>query len=216
MFLSPRGGFGQYLGRPTTFDQWNQRLGLDDRFTVILDLLRALQTGGLVEQVAEPPSEDDVAGYQLPASALLWVAGDGTRAFHDPIRVPNEPAAGGRTNSYFVNFYRTAANSLHGLEAREHTAQVPYEERLDREVRFREGRLPILYCSPTMELGVDIAELNVVNLAQHPTNTRQLCPAQRPSGPKRPARTGLCLLRHGQPPRSVFFQASRTNGGGRA
>ena len=82
--------------------------------------------------------------------------------------MPNEPAAGGRTNSYFVNFYRTAANSLHGLEAAQHTAQVPYEERLDREVRFREGRLPILYCSPTMELGVDIAELNVVNLRNIP------------------------------------------------
>jgi len=55
-----------------------------------------------------------------------------------------------------------------GLEAREHTAQVPNTERLDREERFRSGHLPILYCSPTMELGVDIAELNVVNLRNVP------------------------------------------------
>src|SRR5690606_15843640 len=33
---------------------------------------------------------------------------------------------------------------------------------------FRSGELPILYCSPTMELGVDIAELNVVNMRNVP------------------------------------------------
>jgi superfamily II DNA helicase RecQ len=57
---------------------------------------------------------------------------------------------------------------LQGLEAREHTAQVPYEERQERERDFRTGALPILYCSPTMELGVDIAELNVVNMRNVP------------------------------------------------
>jgi very-short-patch-repair endonuclease len=67
-----------------------------------------------------------------------------------------------------VDFYRTVAHSLQGLEAREHTAQVPYEERQAREREFRTGALPILYCSPTMELGVDIAELNVVNMRNVP------------------------------------------------
>jgi hypothetical protein len=55
-----------------------------------------------------------------------------------------------------------------GLEAREHTAQVPYEDRLKREAQFRSAELPILYCSPTMELGVDISELNVVNMRNIP------------------------------------------------
>ncbi|BBO77454.1 hypothetical protein DSCW_48710 [Desulfosarcina widdelii] len=54
------------------------------------------------------------------------------------------------------------------MEAREHTAQVRYEDRIDREERFRKGHLPILYCSPTMELGVDIAELNCVNMRNVP------------------------------------------------
>ena len=99
---------------------------------------------------------------------MVWVAGDGTKAFHDPIAVPSLPDQGGRTNPYFVDFYRTVAAELLGLEAREHTAQVPYEQRLDREERFRSGKLPVLFCSPTMELGVDIAELNVVNLRNIP------------------------------------------------
>ena len=45
---------------------------------------------------------------------------------------------------------------------------MPSGERISREDAFREGRLPILYCSPTMELGVDIAELNVVGLRNVP------------------------------------------------
>jgi len=60
------------------------------------------------------------------------------------------------------------ASELVGYEAREHTAQVPYEDRIKREERFRKGQLPVMYCSPTMELGVDIAELNVVNMRNIP------------------------------------------------
>ena len=168
VYVSARGGFGQFLGRSSSLPEWRQPLRLADKQTLICDLLTALEVAGLVEVVQPPDNADDVPGYQLPASALQWVAGDGTRAFHDPIRMPNAPVTGGRTNPFFVDFYRTMAADLQGLEAREHTAQVPYQLRLEREERFRDARLPILYCSPTMELGVDIAELNVVSLRNVP------------------------------------------------
>ena len=54
------------------------------------------------------------------------------------------------------------------MEAREHTAQVPSEEREKRENAFRENRLPVLFCSPTMELGIDISSLNVVGMRNVP------------------------------------------------
>ena len=168
VFLTARGGFGQYLGRRGTFPEWADRLTLDDRDEIIRGLLGALVEGGLLEIVMPVRNGEDVPGYQLPASVLRWVAGDGQRAFHDPIRVPRAAAAGGRTNPFFVAFYQTIAASLRGMEAREHTAQVPYDRRLDREERFRSGRLPVLYCSPTMELGIDIADLNVVGLRNIP------------------------------------------------
>src|SRR5207302_8794461 len=38
----------------------------------------------------------------------------------------------------------------------------------ERENDFRRGDLPVLYCSPTMELGVDIADLNAVNMRNVP------------------------------------------------
>ncbi len=166
--LSPRGGFGQYLRRGSTFTGAGRRLNVQDSLHITRDLLKALQVAGLVEAAAAPKKGDDVPGYQLLASALVWTEGDGQQPFYDPIRVPRPPADGGRTNPFFVDFYRNVAADGIGLEAREHTAQVRYEVRQDREERFREGRLPILFCSPTMELGVDIAELNVVNLRNVP------------------------------------------------
>ena len=107
-------------------------------------------------------------GYQIPAAAMRWVAGDGTKPFHDPIRVPNAPEGGGKTNPFFIELYRSVALQTKGLDAREHTAQVPYETRERREDAFRAAQLPVLFCSPTMELGVDIAELNVVNMRNVP------------------------------------------------
>jgi ATP-dependent helicase YprA (DUF1998 family) len=79
---------------------------------------------------------------------------------------------------------------LFGLESREHTAQVEQQRREWREWRFRWGHedrekleankerlreegepdvfLPALFCSPTMELGVDISALNAVYLRNVP------------------------------------------------
>lgn len=171
-YLSARSGFGIYLRRPNTFEEYDAtrygKLGLDETTTIIRQLLEGLRIAGLVEVVQEPKSEGDVPGYQLVALSMRWYAGDGLHTFHDPIRVPNPPEDGGKPNPFFVDFYREVADSLVGLEAKEHTAQVPYQKREEREQRFRSGELPILYCSPTMELGVDIAELNVVNMRNVP------------------------------------------------
>jgi hypothetical protein len=145
---------------------YNEKITLEHTIAIIGQLLSALKIGGLVEIVDEP--KDDVPGYQLNASALRWVAGNGSRAVTDPIRVPNESVLGSRTNPFFVDFYKSIALGVKGIEAKEHTAQVPYEFRIEREGKFRNGDLPVLYCSPTMELGVDISQLNVVNMRNIP------------------------------------------------
>jgi ATP-dependent helicase YprA (DUF1998 family)/very-short-patch-repair endonuclease len=169
VYLSPRGGFGQFLRRGTSFPEYGNHLSLDDTADVIDQLLHALKIAGLVEVVVD--AKDDPGskpGYQLQAAGMVWKAGDGSKAFHDPIRIPRMPVGGGKTNPYFVDFYQTVSNSILGIEAREHTAQVPSKEREVREARFRSGELPVLYCSPTMELGVDISELNAVNMRNVP------------------------------------------------
>jgi ATP-dependent helicase YprA (DUF1998 family)/very-short-patch-repair endonuclease len=186
-YLSERGGFGQYLRRYTTFPGYKGKITLEHTAAIIKDLLNALRIGGLVEVV--DPSEDEVPGYQINAAALRWVVGDGTKTLHDPIRVPNESALGNRPNTFFVDFYKSVADGARGIEAREHTAQVPYEYRIEREERFRDGRLAVLYCSPTMELGVDIAQLNVVNMRNIPPT-----PANYAQRSGRAGRSGLPAL----------------------
>ena len=67
-----------------------------------------------------------------------------------------------------MSLYREVAQEALGSEAREHTAQVPPAVRQQREDDFRSAKLPVLYCSATMELGVEIARLNVGNLRNVP------------------------------------------------
>lgn len=168
VFLSPRGGFGYYIMRHSTFQEVGERLKLTDADIIIKDLLEGLRKAGLVEAVMAPKDAEDVPGYQLVADTMLWTVGDGQQAFHDPIRVPQQSKTGGNTNDFFVDFYKSTAAKTKNLEAREHTAQVPSEERERREDAFRTAELPLLFCSPTMELGVDIDNLNVVSLRNIP------------------------------------------------
>lgn len=168
VYASSRGGFGLYLRRHGTFPNASERLKMEDTDEIIPQLLEVMGRVGIVEKVTEPRGDNDVPGYQLNAATMRWKAGDGTDTFHDPIRTPQRPEEGGRANPFFVKFYKEISTKLGGLEAREHTAQVSYDDRQRREARFRRADLPILYCSPTMELGVDIAELNVVNMRNVP------------------------------------------------
>ncbi|GAK52091.1 DEAD/DEAH box helicase domain protein [Candidatus Moduliflexus flocculans] len=168
VYLSAWGGFGQYLRRRSTWGVLSEKVTLEATQQIILDLLESLQIAGIVQCVIEPSGKNKEKGYQLTAGAFRWQAGDGVRAYHDPIRIPNLPEEGGRTNPFFVEFYRASAANLAGIMAKEHTAQVRPDERIVREHAFRSGELPILFCSPTMELGIDIADLNVVNLRNVP------------------------------------------------
>ena len=108
------------------------------------------------------------SGYRVRAAMMVWRPGDGARAGDDPLARTFSGADGPRVNPYFVRLYRDVAQTLAGLAAREHTAQVPPEVRREREEEFREGELKLLYCSPTMELGVDIAGLNAVSMRNVP------------------------------------------------
>lgn len=208
VYVSARGGFGMYLRRRGTFPEYDDvaqgALGLDDTGLIIPQLLEGLKVAGLVEVVVE--ADDDVSGYQVVASSMVWRVGDGEQAFHDPIRVPSEATEGNRPNRFFVDFYQEVAEQLVGFRAREHTAQVPYEDREKREEAFRRGTLPILYCSPTMELGVDIAELNVVNMRNVPPTPANY--AQRSGRAGRSGQPALVFTycSNGSPHDQYFFR----------
>ncbi len=170
IYVSEYGGFGYYLRRGNTLPDYHQKLSMAETERMIREIFERLRRASLVEAVREADigQGQKLPGYQARAASFIWKAGDGMTPFHDPIRVPREPEGGSVSNPFFVEFYRQVAQRLTRVRAREHTAQVPVEERIRREEAFREGRLPLLYCSPTMELGVDIAQLNVVNMRNVP------------------------------------------------
>ncbi|WP_406516442.1 protein kinase domain-containing protein [Streptomyces sp. NBC_00134] len=183
LFLSARGKYGKYLKRTAAAFR---DLGLDDIQMVIDDLLKVLRDADLVHEVQAGPEQsgpvyrrrqtEQRTGYRVSAASLIWKAGTGESAAQDPLTRTYHSGEGPRVNPFFRRLYQDAAAELAGLYAREHTAQVSPEDRERREEEFRTAELPLLYCSPTMELGVDISSLNAVmmrNVPPTPANYAQ-------------------------------------------
>jgi ATP-dependent helicase YprA (DUF1998 family)/very-short-patch-repair endonuclease len=206
VYLSGRGGFGLYLRRPGVLPRYKVKLTVEESERIIVQLFGVLRSAGLVEPATEPREKNEVSGYRIPAAALIWKAGDGSEPLRDVIRVPRAAAAGSRVNRYFVEFYRQPVERLHGFRAREHTAQVPGAQRIEREERFRKAELPLLFCSPTMELGVDIAQLNAVNMRNVPPTPANY--AQRSGRAGRSGQPALVLTycTTGSPHDQYFFK----------
>lgn len=167
--ISGTSALGQYLRRPRTWPsslQAGKKLAVAELETLARDLCDALVIGGQLEPTEE--RKDGVRAYRVQAGCMRWIAGDGTPPPPDAVRITRATTEPKETNKFFRDFYETTALALGDLEAREHTAQVPAKEREERESRFRDGLLPVLYCSPTMELGVDISDLSAVNMRNVP------------------------------------------------
>lgn len=149
---------------------------------VLVELVRAFlhaaSKGGYVTQRG---IDKKLFGWALKDTALSWILN------HTPV------ADGSKANTFFRDLYSSVSELLGGsdhyffdFEAHEHTAQVDADKRKVLEARFRMSsrdrewwktesgqkgplvRLPVLYCSPTMELGVDISALNTVFLRNVP------------------------------------------------
>jgi ATP-dependent helicase YprA (DUF1998 family)/very-short-patch-repair endonuclease len=167
LFVSSYGAFGRYVKRTLNRHAPTIRLGRAEIDEIIGFFFLALRRYGIVEQVRGGRDGGD-PGYQINPDALRWLPGTGEVRPIDRTRLAEAGEVPPEVNRYFVECYRRFVDLKCLLEAREHTAQVATEQRKEREGLFRSGELPLLFCSPTMELGVDISELNVVNLRNVP------------------------------------------------
>lgn len=158
--LTGRSAYGRWLRSLRTLPD----LDVAEATEVIEALLRVMERHGLITAAVE----QKVTGYRVKSSAITLYAADGTSGAPDPVRRAFDPDRTPRVISFFKDLYTDAGHQLQGLRAAEHTAQVRSEDREAREHAFRDARLPLLFCSPTMELGVDIASLNVVGMRNVP------------------------------------------------
>lgn len=72
--------------------------------------------------------------------------------------------------------YLIRERQMLALRAQEHTAQLETDDLANRESRFRRGEINLLSCSTTLEMGVDIGELQAVvlrNFPPHVSNYQQ-------------------------------------------
>jgi superfamily II DNA/RNA helicase/very-short-patch-repair endonuclease len=167
----------RYLTTTSSFGKWMSRHGFAEGpvrgaelNATVAHLVSVLAGLNYLRQTAV--AGDGAPLYQVNAAMIRWRAGAGVPE-RDLLRVPRAPSdadAGAESslNAYFRDFYEQIAIDLAGLEAREHTAQVDAAERQRREDRFRAGDLDALFCSPTMELGIDISDLNIVGMRNVP------------------------------------------------
>jgi very-short-patch-repair endonuclease len=115
----------------------------------------------------------------------------------------------GRVNPYFKQLYSELARKLVGLEAREHTAQVESAKRQQREEAFSDAKLPVLYCSPTMELGVDINSLNVVGMRNVPPTPANYAQRSGRAGRSGQPAVALTYCATGNAHDAYYFRRSR-------
>lgn len=168
--LSPTSVLGKYLRSGRAWSWLDNNLNNDEYEHLLRALVDILHQGGYIAD----ESGGEVFRIQLQVDSLRWVKGDGQAYILDPVRTKRmsgrEREFEAEANEYFRIFYTQMPLGLRHFEGREHTGQTSRQDREDRESKFRSGELSCLFCSPTMELGIDIADLNVVNMRNVPPN----------------------------------------------
>jgi superfamily II DNA/RNA helicase len=189
--LSARSAIGRYLRSRRT---WDLDRDLDSHEgEVLAGAIVAALRGHLLTVVSHRGAD---YGIQVKVGSLRWQRGDGTPPPPDPVRAKSlhlrrQDLRSGTGNRYFTELYRNRALGLRRLSSADHTGQVPAELRIEREEKFKKGELPVLFCSPTMELGVDIRDLTAVHLRNIPPTPANY--AQRSGRAGRGGRPALVL-----------------------
>ncbi|MBV6646979.1 MAG: DEAD/DEAH box helicase [Cyclobacteriaceae bacterium] len=172
-----RGIFTQSIGKQSAWGKYaSKQLSPDDKISVdvFLEFCRSyfkrLQEMGFLSSEIIKGEKGETTAYLLKADFIKWKLGDYKTVKHDKVRIRTQSEIQLEPNSYFQDYYRHNTSDLKYIKAAEHTGQIKNELRKERESQFREGALSTLFCSPTMELGIDISNLNIVHMRNAPPN----------------------------------------------
>lgn len=173
---------------------------------LIDELLKALiACGYIAAKEARNGDNQQTLIYQLKLEKLIWTLGDGEHVRRDVVKQRSYHTLEEKPNLFFRDLYRIDFRGSKNYKGADHTGQLGSDLRIEREEQFRaewtaeDGRpdlakinsesLSALFCSPTMELGIDISKLSVVHMRNAPPNAANY--AQR-SG--RAGRSGQAAL----------------------
>lgn len=182
-------GYGRYL-RQYYKDKTGEELNRDSFYNAIQSLLNMLeQAGWLYSESIKTENAEETRIYQLNIDYVKWEKADTETIKSDPIKTRSYKPQPKPANKFFKGIYKIDFKTLKALVAGDHTGQIGNELRQDREVKFKSGDLSALYCSPTMELGIDISSLDVVHMRNVPPN-----PANYAQRSGRAGRSGQAAL----------------------
>lgn len=147
------------------------------------------QADFLKSQYARNAKNEEVPVYRLRLEKVLWKLGDGVTVKADVIKQRSYKDQAPRPNLFFRSLYSRDFSKVKRLRGEDHTGQLSTDIRIEREDLFREGKISALFCSPTMELGIDIRNLSVVHMRNAPPN-----PANYAQRSGRAGRSGQAAL----------------------
>lgn len=185
----PNSALGKYLKNEAK----NRGLSLrkkdeyNDAIQKILDILT--DAGWLKKTERKNKKNEPTYLYQLRIDQILWKKGDEKTIPQDKIKIRSYKEYKQTPNRFYQKLYKTDFTQKKELIGHEHTGQLNNADRIEREENFRKGIYSVLFCSPTMELGIDIANLNVVHMRNVPPN-----PANYAQRSGRSGRSGQAAL----------------------
>ncbi|MCF7805112.1 MAG: DEAD/DEAH box helicase [Candidatus Marinimicrobia bacterium] len=183
-----RSKLGQYLKADQDLQPYvDSKDNYEQTISSLLDAFRGIYF--VCQEIPDRGTGEKVPIYRLKIDSMVWKAGDGSSASADPVNYRSYKSFENNLNTYFRDLYSDTTNNDSHLKSAEHTGQISNEDRIDREEKFRSGELNALFCSPTMELGIDIADLNVVHMRNVPPN-----PANYAQRSGRAGRSGQAAL----------------------
>ena len=161
---------GRFLSDPLTWSGLNnQRLSQKEYEDLLESLLDILIKSGFLTRVESREGK----AVQLRSDCLLWKLGDGKSIEENPMMRRRMETAFSSSiersvSRFFKDFYTQTAFQLKSFRGAEHTGHVKDDKRILRETDFREAKISSLFCTPTMELGIDIRDLNIVHMRNIP------------------------------------------------
>jgi superfamily II DNA/RNA helicase len=177
--------FGKFIKQQGK--QLGIQFGRDTYREFLIALLNTLEAADYLKSRQVRNNENqEVKVYQLKLDKIIWLPGDRKTVIPDVVKQRAYKTSEPKPNLYFQKVYLKDFSQLKRFIGGDHTGQLTHDQRIEREEKFRanfrkpDGSLDrervrhdsisALFCSPTMELGIDIRELRVVHMRNAPPN----------------------------------------------